>query len=80
MYYVYLIQSESHPDQHYIGFSEDLRSRLKAHNAGQSVHTAKYKPWHLITYLAFSEKQRALDFERYLKTGSGKAFAKKRLW
>ncbi len=80
MYYVYLIQSKSHPDQRYIGYSEDLRARLKAHNAGQSVHTAKYRPWHLITYLAFSEKQRALDFERYLKSGSGKAFANKRFW
>lgn len=80
MYYVYLIQSESHPDQRYIGYSEDLRSRLKAHNAGQSVHTAKYRPWHLVTNLSFSEKQRALDFERHLKTGSGKAFANKRLW
>lgn len=72
--------------QHYLHekgerpYSEDLRSRLKAHNAGQSVHTAKYKPWSLVTYIAFSDKHRALDFEHYLKTGSGKAFANKRLW
>lgn len=80
MYYVYLIQSQSHPDQRYIGFSQDLRSRMNAHNAGQSVHTAKFKPWRLMTYLALAEKQRALDFERYLKTGSGHAFANHRLW
>lgn len=80
MYYVYLIQSESRPDQRYVGFSEDLKARLKAHNVGQSVHTAKYRPWRLVTYLAFHERQRALEFEGYLKTGSGNAFANKRLW
>jgi putative endonuclease len=44
MFYVYLIQSEPFPDQRYVGFSTDLRERLAAHNAGGSVHTAKYKP------------------------------------
>jgi len=80
LYYVYLLQSESTPAQRYTGFTKDLKVRLIAHNAGQSVHTAKYKPWKLVTYLAFSDKQRALDFERYLKSGSGHAFANKRLW
>lgn len=80
MYYVYLIQSESHPGQRYVGFSEDLKARMNAHNAGQSVHTAKYRPWRLVTYLAFDHKDRALEFERYLKSGSGNAFANKRLW
>ena len=52
----------------------------QAHNHGQSPHTSKYKPWNLITYLAFNEKDRALAFEKYLKSHSGKAFANKRLW
>ncbi|HNR31240.1 MAG TPA: GIY-YIG nuclease family protein [Candidatus Hydrogenedentes bacterium] len=80
MYYVYLLQSESCPDRRYIGFSEDVKARVKAHNAGQSVHTAKYRPWRLVAYLAFHQKERAQEFERYLKTGSGNAFANKRLW
>ena len=80
MYYIYLLQSEAHPHQRYIGYTEDIKARIKAHNAGQSVHTAKYRPWRLVTYLGFSEKQQALNFERYLKSGSGFAFANKRLW
>jgi len=80
MYYVYLLRSIPAPDQSYIGFTGDLKTRLKAHNHGQSPHTSKHKPWNLITYLAFNEKDRALAFEKYLKSHSGKAFANKRLW
>jgi len=80
MYYVYMLRSLPCPNQTYIGFSKDLKSRLQAHNNGQSPHTSKYKPWELINYTAFKEKTRALEFEEYLKSHSGKAFAKKRLW
>lgn len=80
MYYVYLLRSERSPAQTYIGYSTDLRSRFATHNAGGSTHTAKYHPWRLECYLAFSEKSRALSFEAYLKSHSGKAFANKRLW
>lgn len=80
MYYVYLIQSINCPDQRYIGFTEDLKSRLKAHNAGESKHTSKFYPWELIVYHAFKDKRRAQEFEHYLKTGSGNAFANKRFW
>ncbi len=80
MYYVYLLRSEAFPEQTYIGCTEDLKQRLDTHNAGNSVHTNKFKPWRLITYFAFDAKQKALDFERYLKTGSGQAFAKRHLW
>jgi predicted GIY-YIG superfamily endonuclease len=45
MYYVYLLRSTPNPDQTYIGFTENLKSRLVAHNQGQSSHTAKFKPW-----------------------------------
>ena len=51
-----------------------------AHNAGGSVHTSKYKPWELSGYHAFAEKRGAQEFAHYLKTGSGKEFANKRLW
>jgi len=80
MFYVYLLQSISQPDQRYVGFTEDLRQRFDVHNQGGSPHTSKYRPWKLITYLAFSEKPKALAFEKYLKSGSGHAFARKRLW
>jgi predicted GIY-YIG superfamily endonuclease len=80
MRYVYLIRSHSHPNQSYIGITSALEKRLSVHNSGGSVHTSKFKPWKLITSLAFSEDSKALAFERYLKTGSGRAFAKKRLW
>ncbi len=80
MYYVYLIQSETCPDRRYVGFTMDLKKRLTAHNSGGSVHTAKYKPWKLIGYHAFSDKRKAQEFEYYLKSGSGRAFANKRLW
>lgn len=79
MHYVYLLRSESSPTQIYTGFTEDLRQRLAEHNAGKSTHTKRFMPWVLETYLAFSDRDQALAFERYLKTASGIAFAKKRL-
>jgi len=78
--YVYLVQSESVVGQRYVGVTSDLKQRLTDHNAGKSPHTSKYAPWKLVTYVAFSDEQKAETFERYLKSGSGHAFAKKRLW
>jgi predicted GIY-YIG superfamily endonuclease len=78
-YYVYILQSEKTPQRFYTGYTETLESRLKSHNLGQVPHTNKYKPWRVKTAIAFTDRQRALDFERYLKSPSGRAFAKKRL-
>jgi len=80
MKYVYLIRSQSAPDQRYVGVTSNLEDRLQAHNAGNSPHTSKFFPWELVTYIGFSDERRAIDFERYLKSGSGHAFANKRLW
>ena len=80
MRYVYLLQNIDWPDERYVGMTEDLKARLAAHNAGQSPHTSKFKPWRLVTYLAFTDPAKAQTFERYLKVGSGHAFARKRLW
>jgi putative endonuclease len=80
MHYVYLLQSEAFPGQRYVGLTTDLRRRLAEHNAGKSPHTSKYLPWRLVTYVAFSNEQKAEVFERYLKSGSGHAFASRRLW
>jgi putative endonuclease len=79
MRYVYLLESINHPNERYIGLTDDLRPRFRAHNAGRSPHTSKFRPWRLVTYIAFSDEQKAIDFERYLKSASGRAFANKRL-
>ena len=78
-YYVYIIQSLKDLNRFYTGFSEELNARLKAHNQGKDSHTAKHKPWKIKTAIAFTDRDKALDFERYLKSPSGRAFAKKRL-
>jgi putative endonuclease len=79
MIYVYILQSIADPDRFYIGIARDLRARLKKHNSGDVSHTSKFKPWRVNTYVAFSDEKRAFEFEKYLKSASGRAFAKKRL-
>jgi putative endonuclease len=80
VYYVYLIESVSAHGERYLGMTTDLKERLQEHNAGKSSHTSKFKPWKLKTYIAFTDQAKAEAFERYLKSGSGHAFARKRLW
>jgi predicted GIY-YIG superfamily endonuclease len=80
LHYVYLLESLSDPKKRYVGVTCDLKARLVAHNAGKSPHTSKHQPWKLVTYLAFSDRVQAEAFETYLKSGSGHAFARKRLW
>jgi putative endonuclease len=79
MQYVYLLESLQYPRQTYVGMTGNLRARIAQHNAGQSIHTAKYKPWRVVSYFAFTDENKAVAFERYLKTASGRAFAQKRL-
>lgn len=79
MKYVYILQSINDPDHFYTGFTEDLRLRLRKHNSGDVMHTSKFRPWRIKTYVAFSDEEQAVKFERYLKSASGRAFAKKRL-
>ena len=80
MYYVYILRSPQFPEKVYMGITSDLKQRLVDHNNGKSPHTAKFMPWNLECYTAFVDKRRAYDFEKYLKSHSGRAFAKKRLW
>ena len=61
----------------YLGRTDDLRVRLADHNAGRSAHTAKHRPWNLVQYHAFANERHAIEFERYLKSGSGRAFRKR---
>jgi predicted GIY-YIG superfamily endonuclease len=67
MFYTYLLRSESHPTETYIGSTSDLRSRLPAQNSGKSPHTKKFIPWKLLFYAAFPKKPLAEKLERYLK-------------
>jgi predicted GIY-YIG superfamily endonuclease len=76
---VYILKSLKDPKRHYIGITVDLERRLKEHNSKQSSYSSVYAPWELETYVVFKDRSLALDFERYLKHGSGSAFLKKRL-
>lgn len=79
MKYVYILNSLADPERFYTGITDDLKARLSTHNSGAVTHTARYRPWQIKTYVAFSDEQRAFAFEKYLKSGSGRAFAKARL-
>jgi len=80
MYYTYILESLSNPGQHYIGYTADLKSRLKAHNDGKCPHTSKFRPWKVKLYIAFEKEKLASRFEHYLKSGSGHAFANRHFW
>ncbi len=79
MHYVYLIESVYDHSRRYVGRTDDLKARIVEHNSGKSVYTSRFRPWHLVCYLGFAEAGRAVDFERYLKSGSGKTFLKRHL-
>lgn len=61
----------------YTGITTDVSARITWHNAGRCAHTAKHRPWELVVAIEFANEDRALAFERYLKSGSGRAFAKR---
>ena len=74
---VYVLESLLNPGRHYVGVTADVSSRLVWHNDGRSHHTSKHRPWRLIASMEFADDDVAARFERYLKTGSGRAFAKR---
>jgi len=71
------LRSVNHPDRHCTGLTSDLKARLAKHNRHEVAHTAKFAPWPLETAIAFSSPDKAAAFERYLKPGSGRSFAKR---
>jgi putative endonuclease len=79
VHYVYILQSISEADQWYTGQTGDLKARLQIHNSGEAKHTGKHLPWKLVWYAAFENAERAIEFEKYLKSGSGRAFALRHL-
>ncbi len=76
-HYVYILISEIDNSRHYTGCTADLQERLHKHNKGDVTHTAKYLPWHIETAIRFSSIEKAREFEKYLKSGSGREFARK---
>lgn len=77
MYFVYLLESVAIPARKYVGITDDPNRRLAEHNNGQSIHTNRFKPWKLMTYVAFDDLLKARSFEIYLKSHAGRAFSKK---
>ena len=80
MFYVYLLKSINFPDKKYIGCTDNLKERLETHNSGGSIYTTNHRPWIIVMYSAFQKEETARQFERYLKSGAGRAFAQKRFW
>ncbi len=80
MYYTYVLESIKRPGTRYIGQTSDLRRRLRQHNAGENRATARHRPWRVKLYVAFDTRALARHFERYLKSGSGHAFANRHFW
>ena len=76
MFYVYILESIETPKHFYIGYTNDLKARFAEHNAGKSRQTNKYRPWKIKCYTAFENKDKAEDFEMYLKTHAGRRFQK----
>jgi predicted GIY-YIG superfamily endonuclease len=75
--FVYILRSQSDPNRHYIGIASDVDERLEWHNGGPSGFTIRYRPWRVVVSLEFPNEQEAVRFERYLKSGSGRAFARR---
>ena len=80
MHYVYLIRSLKDSNKTYIGYTTNLDQRMEKHNSGASIYTCDYRPWKLVTYICFDDQAKAMEFEKYLKVGSGHTFAQRRLW
>jgi len=76
--FVYVLRSKT-SGKLYVGLTSDVQRRLAAHNAGQNRSTARQKPWEVVATVEFKLERSAVRFERYLKSGSGWAFVKRRL-
>jgi putative endonuclease len=75
--YVYILVSETDAARHYTGITRDLSGRLQEHNRGHCPHTVKHAPWRIETAVAFACETKARAFEKYLKTSSGREFARR---
>ena len=80
MSFVYFLQSTPYRHKRYVGLTDDVDARLKKHNSGSVRSTSGYRPWKVVLVLRFEDKDKAVQFERYLKSASGRAFAKRHFW
>lgn len=76
---VYVLRSLTDPDRHYVGRTADIAGRLASHNAGESPHTARHRPWQVVVLVQFVSEPRAAEFEKFLKSASGRSFARQHL-
>jgi putative endonuclease len=65
--------------RYYTGLTSNLPARLAGHNAGEMTYSARYRPWSVDLIIECPDERRAVSFERYLKSGSGVAFAQRHL-
>jgi predicted GIY-YIG superfamily endonuclease len=77
--FVYVLKNNEEPPRYYTGLAANVARRLAQHNAGKCIHTAKHRPWVVDAVIEFGDEQRAVALERYLKSGSGVAFARRHL-
>jgi putative endonuclease len=77
--FVYVLRSDRDPSRHYVGVTENVENRLEWHNHGPSGQTTQHRPWSVIVVIEFTNERTAIGFEKYLKSGSGRAFAKRHL-
>jgi len=75
--FVYILRSDADPARHYVGITDAINDRLKWHNEGPCGYTTSYRPWSIVVSIEFPTEREARRFERYLKSGSGRAFAKR---
>ena len=76
---VYVLESETDPRRHYVGVTDNIAERMDWHNGGHCGHTVRHRPWFVLVIIEFRTAAAALRFEKYLKSGSGRAFAKRHL-
>jgi len=76
MYYIYSLKCR---DGYYVGCTDNLKDRYRRHQKGNVPATASRLPVNLDFYFAIENKYKAFEFEKYLKSGSGRAFIKKHL-
>ena len=75
--FVYILRSGRDPLRHYVGPTSDVDRRIECHNAGPCGHTRQHQPWPILVSLEFPNESAAAQVEKYLKSGSGRAFAKR---
>jgi putative endonuclease len=78
-WFVYILRNGESPPRYYTGHTSNVARRHAEHNAGSCIHTAKHRPWSIDVVIEFADEKRAIAFERYLKSGSGVAFAQRHL-